>query len=746
MHTFSPTRQEVRRATRTFLLQSPLNTLLFAAVAGMILTGLLKALDAGNFIIGFSNFMVMGAGLAQVFSSPLAERWLRRRPLLTAFYWGRFLALLIPGLLILGLTFGLPVPKGLVIGSVLFGVGTSHLLFSLAYPIWFSWATDLLPPQVKGGFFGRLQAAGQFVQAIMIVGLGWGLQRAGEHELLFYALFWIFAASGQVIGASLNRGLVDPPMVPSEHGNRFLQNVVQIFHLPQYRRLLLLCSLFNFGVMVASTFGIVYFRDVLELGWWPISIIAAAWTLAFGLSSPLWGLLIDRMGNSRVLICLSLGIWSMSCIGNLVVQPQGLDTGWITLMPTPVMIFLAVLGGIGFGGWFVSITHLQSELTPQANRTMLVGCFNAIAAIAGAVGSLFIGFCIEHLGLETLEWNLMGLDVHYFQLLYGLNALLMVLLMAGIFTLRWEGENNRLILSTVFGGGLLQTVFNVWRFHQMEDEGRMVRLVRKSSTSSSGRLLLPDLLRRLDDASHQVRAEAIYALGRLGDERAVPSLLELLEDSTSALEIEIVWALGQIGDSRAIEPLLQLLHHPSSDISRRAATALGQLDLSPSDECAMLSHFTSDHQPNTGVFLSIVESLLDRGRWDDLKPHLLQAYLNLGHGHRRLRHRLALDLAHAHGCRKEFYRSLRDHEREPGSAFDRLAGDERWSLLFSGQVPNPDPKVLMQRCLALMDGDLTSVAEHFSKLESPDEFDALLVTHLLTGRHDKGTTKFIEAS
>lgn len=697
---------------------------------GMMLVGLLKALDASHFVIGLSNFLVMAAGLGQIFSSSLAERSLRRIPLLTRFFQWRMLFLLIPGSLILARGMGLSIGEGLITSLVLISVGVSHLLFSLAYPMWFSLATDLLPPSVKGSFFGRLQAVGQVMQAILIVTLGWGLQNLSENELIFFGCFWIFAGLGQWLGAILNQKVQEPPMTPSTHGNSFLKNVREIFQLDAYRRLLWICCLFNFSVAFATTFGVVYFRDVLELGWWPISMIAASWALTFGLASPLWGLIIDRMGNSRTLVALGLILLGLSFCGNILVQQDGVSLGWIHLQSEPLVIALASISGLGFACWFVCVTHLQSELTPVSNRTMLVGVFNAICSLVGASGALIVGFCMDYLGLDNMSYLIFGLKVEYFQFSHLLAGLSFLLLIPLVYSIRRPEENGRLILSTVFGGGLFQNVLNVWRFHQLEDETGMVRLLKKSSKGASTRLLLPDLLKRLDDPSEAIQVESIYALGRLGDSRAVPALLEMLDEASSGLEFEILWALGEIRDSRAIEPLFKILEKANADVSRRACLSLARLDLSPSDEGRMLALLRKDLP--SSLSLTLIESLLDRGRIHELRSYLFSAYLCPATN--RQRRRLAMGVAQSYGCRADLYRSLREEEKAEGSSFESLSSDRRLSLLFNDLDPEEQGDLLFKRCLALMEGELKEASSALENLENPERLDQLLAIHLIRSR------------
>ena len=51
------------------------------------------------------------------------------------------------------------------------------------------------------------------------------------------------------------------------------------------------------------------------------------------------------------------------------------------------------------------------------------------------------------------------------------------------------------------------------------------------------------------------KADAVYALGKMADKRAVEPLIKILEEDKGILYIDAAIALGEIGDKRALEPL-----------------------------------------------------------------------------------------------------------------------------------------------------------------------------------------------
>lgn len=85
------------------------------------------------------------------------------------------------------------------------------------------------------------------------------------------------------------------------------------------------------------------------------------------------------------------------------------------------------------------------------------------------------------------------------------------------------------------------------------------------------------LIKKLETGGNKERATAAYALGEIGDEKAIAPLIKLLEQigTDGDVCIAIVKALGQIGDDRALEALIRAL----SDNIRGRSSPIGYMEL-----------------------------------------------------------------------------------------------------------------------------------------------------------------------
>jgi len=88
------------------------------------------------------------------------------------------------------------------------------------------------------------------------------------------------------------------------------------------------------------------------------------------------------------------------------------------------------------------------------------------------------------------------------------------------------------------------------------------------------------LIRTMEENSAEnthARVNAIMALGKIRDTRAVKPIIKVLEQEYSNIRETAVTALGDIGDTRALKPLIKTLQDENPNVRTAAATALGAM-------------------------------------------------------------------------------------------------------------------------------------------------------------------------
>jgi hypothetical protein len=84
-------------------------------------------------------------------------------------------------------------------------------------------------------------------------------------------------------------------------------------------------------------------------------------------------------------------------------------------------------------------------------------------------------------------------------------------------------------------------------------------------------------IQELQDSDPHVRFDAAYALGNIGDPRAVEPLINSLKDSDPSVASMAASALADINDPRAVEPLIEVLQSADQDLRTAAINALSEI-------------------------------------------------------------------------------------------------------------------------------------------------------------------------
>jgi HEAT repeat protein len=178
----------------------------------------------------------------------------------------------------------------------------------------------------------------------------------------------------------------------------------------------------------------------------------------------------------------------------------------------------------------------------------------------------------------------------------------------------------RMGLSMAKGTGVKVTVKDLEHFLKNEDIETIKTGVMLADEADIGDEAMEMLCEALGDEDDDVRQDAAYALGMIGDARAVEALMSNLGVDAVGAPDEHYWvigeviiaALGSIGDARAIQPLIELL---DTDCERLTECVIG--GQVPSDD----GYYYRDG--STGfVCQVIVDSIIQIGSRKAIEPLL----------------------------------------------------------------------------------------------------------------------------
>ena len=609
-------RLQVRRALRLWTLEGCVATVQGSLTTGAFQTGFALFLGCSPFWLGALGGIPALAGLVQLLSSYLAQRYGQRKPLVMWFSFASRL-LWVPMLLI---PFILPRPWW--VGTFLLLTLLAALLGNVSAPLWTAWITDLVPDDNRGRYFGRKNMYGGWVGMIVPIAGGYFLDAASKNPTWGQAAAFavIFGAATLFAGGSLGLASQSPD-VPQERsgadGGGGWAAALDYYRAPfadlNFRRVTAYVAMMVVAQSIAGQFFTAYQIQYLALNFTSLQLLAAAAALASLGSMPLWGYLSDKYGNKPILIiCCGLvlipplmwipaypdglaGLWGHDAHGHLRVSLTKLD-----------IIALNVLSGVGWAGVGLTQFNLIIGASPADKRTVYISAIAAVSGLAGGLAPVAGGALME--AMAHLPFPAHGLIRSNYHVLFILSAALRVVAL--------------LLVRPIHEAGSRQATYVLKQLKASKPVGSFAGIQKLSRAGSSqariqaveslGRLKTPlaveELVRTLDDVSLSVREQAAVALGEIRDPRATMHLVHKLADPASGISGAAATALGKIGDRAALPALAAAAQLGPPPRQLAALEALGRLsDPSVSDILGALMR-----DPDAAVRTAALRALAER--------------------------------------------------------------------------------------------------------------------------------------
>jgi MFS family permease len=354
-----------------------------------VLEGGLWALMVGSsetfFVADAVHLSASATELALVVGLPLATgslgslgglrllRWLgRRRPLVASAAALQSLNLLA----IAAWSYGQHLTPAVLIAHVCL-----HHIFSMcAGTLWSSWYGDLVPPRLRGRYFGRRNALVQAstLSAVVVAGLTlqW-LQPAVTTAATTgrgFALLYLMAALFRMASAVL----LSRSPEPAFSGLTTRRQTLRFFRTDRGRRagrVLLLAGLFQLTTYVASPYFTPFMLRTLGFSW--IELTAATVTMMLVKSVMLrqWGRVVDAHGPRPVYTLAAL-------LAALVPVP------WLAAGSLPLVLFAEGFSGFAWAGYELSFFAILLETSYRRSRPYVFATqslFNGSGQLAGSL-------------------------------------------------------------------------------------------------------------------------------------------------------------------------------------------------------------------------------------------------------------------------------------------------------------------------------------------------------------------------
>jgi HEAT repeat protein/MFS family permease len=578
-------RLQIQRALRLSTIEGGVATVQGQLTSGAFQTGFALFLGCSLFWLGALGGIPAFAGLVQLFSSFLAQRYGERKALIAWFSMiGRILwipMLLIPFVL----------PRSLWVGAFLLLALASSLCSNVAAPLWTAWITDVVPEGSRGRYFGQRNMYSGWVGLVVPILGGYFLDAAtkrhtGSEPMAFGVLF--LTASVFALGSF---GLIlkspDVPEVKARTEGQAAESALSYYKAPfadrNFQRVMAFFAAMVVGQSIAGQFFTVYQLKYLHLDYTSYQLLTAVATLASLTSMPLWGYLADKYGNKPVLMIACALVLIPPLLWILTV-PDGIAGLWVysgahglrVSVTKLIIIVLNLFAGLGWAGVGLTQFNLMIGSAPAEKRTVYVSAIAAISGLTGGMAPLIGGALMVAFGhLSFPEHGYIRTNYHLLFLIATLMRGSAMLLVGRI-----EEQGSR---RTGYVLKQLKASKPIGSFNSIQklSKGGSFQ-ARVQAAEQLGRLKTPlaveELVRALDDVALPVREQAALALGEIRDPRATLSLVGKLTDSASGISGAAATALGKIGDKAALPALAATAQLGPPTRQLAAMEALGRMN------------------------------------------------------------------------------------------------------------------------------------------------------------------------
>ncbi|MEO8215991.1 MAG: MFS transporter [Acidobacteriota bacterium] len=239
-------------------------------------------------------------------------------------------------------------------------------------------------PESRGqafGFYNAIKGAGYVLSPVVGGAIVW----ASNFRMIFLACFGIGVA-GFLLSLTLPKVPASATFKDDDGGDFSIEQFVSVFRnrtlLPWYLiivvNMFLVGILFGFLPVYVNTLGYDQLRNGLIIG---------ASTLSYLLVQPFAGRLADRIDPIAVIF------------GGLVLSAAG-----VVLIPFtrgPLLIAVAIIGGLGVGTVWTNTDTMVSRLADQGRMAATLGAAGSFKELGDMLGPLLIGALGQTLGLRA---------------------------------------------------------------------------------------------------------------------------------------------------------------------------------------------------------------------------------------------------------------------------------------------------------------------------------------------------------
>lgn len=349
---------------------------------GLYLTGLVTLLGGGMFEYSLLSAIPLFAGAIQIASAHVGQDLASRRRsatialALSLLFWIAAVAALM----------SVDGSSALVIFFVCYAA--NQCLTAIHVNLWTAWISDLVPPRIRGRYFGSRAMLCAIPALIIGVITGHFLDHLKERGEEMTGILVIVSAGilfGLISAAMLARQY-EPPIRRRPAPIPFRESIRIPLRNANFRRFMLFVLFFNFFNGVASPVWFPFTLNVLRVPNGTLMEWATIAGIVGLLTFRVWGGFSDRFGNKPILI-VTIMITSLHPLCYIVARPD---------FPYPVLVDY-VSSAVMWGGYGIAIFNLLLLLSSSGEREMSVALWTILTGVSFGMGSLVCGVVMDHI-------------------------------------------------------------------------------------------------------------------------------------------------------------------------------------------------------------------------------------------------------------------------------------------------------------------------------------------------------------
>jgi len=524
-----------------------------------------NALGMSKTKIGFLLSILPLSFLLSIFIA----RWIMHcgpKKIVTRFYFARYLiVLLLPLAVWIAKSFGDTSAFVWVALIILFFA----VLRAIAETAWGPWLLELIPAKARGkveainAIVANISAAIASLGAVLILKNWPGI--LGYNVAIYVGIFFGFiglTAAWRLPGGN--------PQIVEKRNWTLIGDTLEALRNPRFGTwikgaLFLTIGFAGFGFLP------LYLNERIGFSADLIMLFSGCFQAGALLSAFFWGWSADRFGSKPVFMSALAGL---SLVPVLLFLLPRLDQQSVVGTCFVYAFFGIVLQGWGAGAnRYFYVTVLPTTRSPASCTALNASLQNVLAACC----SFFYGWLLDALRSVKFDWHF----IHFnnFTILF---FLMLVCCLAAFRILRNALDDSSVrtgeFMSFFFEGNPLLAVSSMLRYHLAEDESQRMELTRRMGDAKS-RLTVEEILQAADDPNFNMRYEAVVSMARMPpDNKLINALALAVRSREPGVSEAACWALGRMGDSRAIPVLREMLKCEYALLRSQCARALAKLN------------------------------------------------------------------------------------------------------------------------------------------------------------------------